>query len=862
MESFERLEPDQTAEITQLLRLGLQNNYILQGSHINSTIQLPNDDFKAPSWVLHVNKLWFASLVFSLGTASLAMLIKQWLREYLAVEFMLAPQQRFRARCYRRPALDKWQVFNIAALLPLLLNTSLALFFAGLCIFTTSVDPHLGHSTLLPLVCAWGLVVVFTIVAPLFSPRCPFKVPFLGTVVGFLRREVVRKLCCGIGNMWHIWPSYGKHYRPAGFGGRIEQSSSATSTYWEEEEDAVNLDKTGPLPRRDYDNLLFVDEQMTDDQLLGNMCNVVARSKAPLQSIIYFALKAVEHRGVIIPSSAASTYISMTHRESGFRGPNASAVDTQSRLVSIVDLHSLSQQASDVLMEIIARAFKDTCTANVPGEPLSDRIPDAIRFLLSKPRYPFPAAVRIILTDGLALQSMLLAVQASQLEPHETVQFICLILNLHCDPQKETITSITSVADLQFLSHEAWDIVMSMVSRALEWHTSGPTAVKTLDGGGWTQDAVYLLLSKSLYPFPKPVTDILSTDLLFVVCIKTVERLALEPEIVIDYAARLLLSRAPSNTISAGDNLMQTLLSVEYTLALLPIKKREALVGMVASCLHAETGSWAKDESGKRPEWAADAATILLLLNARRRINSDALSALKDFLDCPQNDARARGFELCDAGRLLASRLMPGLDSTQFISVSEWFLPVLHETKDDKIWHECLLNVLNTYASLLWQQTGSKIQQNTRTAWPLWLILREHPELFTSAQARPILLDLYMLLEGVAKPYLKSRNDGFKTGPMIGMEDVFATLMEFGLRLDEVTASATDIWKEFGTSKIDSVRGLCVSMLASASRRASACFTDHKGFVVHEFIMYAFIHNQLGYVEGQNLTHYSLSKPS
>ncbi|KAI0791803.1 hypothetical protein C8Q75DRAFT_55090 [Abortiporus biennis] len=55
---------------------------------------------------IRINVLWFSSLVFSLMTASLAMLVKQWLREYLAQE-CISPQERSRIRHFRHSGLKR-----------------------------------------------------------------------------------------------------------------------------------------------------------------------------------------------------------------------------------------------------------------------------------------------------------------------------------------------------------------------------------------------------------------------------------------------------------------------------------------------------------------------------------------------------------------------------------------------------------------------------------------------------------------------------------------------------------------------------------------------------------------------------------
>ena len=80
---------------------------------------------------VRINTLWFASLVFSLATASFGMSVKQWLREYLVCDYT-SPQARLRIRQHRDPGMRAWKVLELAAMLPLLLQLSLALFFAGL----------------------------------------------------------------------------------------------------------------------------------------------------------------------------------------------------------------------------------------------------------------------------------------------------------------------------------------------------------------------------------------------------------------------------------------------------------------------------------------------------------------------------------------------------------------------------------------------------------------------------------------------------------------------------------------------------------------------------------------------------------
>lgn len=74
-------------------------------------------------------------------------------------------------------------------MLPLLLQISLALFFAGLCFFTADIDPVIGFTTL-PLVCAWAFLFGIVTISPVFSARCPYKTPALSAITTALRVHV------------------------------------------------------------------------------------------------------------------------------------------------------------------------------------------------------------------------------------------------------------------------------------------------------------------------------------------------------------------------------------------------------------------------------------------------------------------------------------------------------------------------------------------------------------------------------------------------------------------------------------------------------------------------------------------------
>ncbi|GJE95370.1 hypothetical protein PsYK624_115540 [Phanerochaete sordida] len=191
--TYPSLMPDNTDELVFLMRQSLAQSYTFADGVLRPITPFPADPpFEVPLWALRVNGLWFASLIVSLSTASFGMLVKQWLIEYLAMEQWISPQEQLRARQYRHPALKHWKVFEIAALLPLLLHISLGLFFLGLCFYTTAANETIGRSTF-PLVAGWAFFALLTFIAPLASPRCPYKITLLKAGLRAGRRYITSR---------------------------------------------------------------------------------------------------------------------------------------------------------------------------------------------------------------------------------------------------------------------------------------------------------------------------------------------------------------------------------------------------------------------------------------------------------------------------------------------------------------------------------------------------------------------------------------------------------------------------------------------------------------------------------------------
>lgn len=198
IETYKMLLPDPNLTLTGIVStISLQMaSYVVNGRFANSTHSVdsttPATGFKPSPAAVRINSLWFASLVCSLSAASLGMLIKQWLREYLDGQF-ISPQAGARVRHFRYQGLTRWKVFEVAAILPLLLQVALGLFFLGLCFFTHLLNETLSLANI-SLIIAWATLFIFAILAPALSARCPYKTTLLQPLLRTIRRLLWRSI--------------------------------------------------------------------------------------------------------------------------------------------------------------------------------------------------------------------------------------------------------------------------------------------------------------------------------------------------------------------------------------------------------------------------------------------------------------------------------------------------------------------------------------------------------------------------------------------------------------------------------------------------------------------------------------------
>ncbi|KAJ3475916.1 hypothetical protein NLI96_g11513 [Meripilus lineatus] len=216
VEAYKLLQRDSSdASLQVLIQISQQlGSFAVTPGFANAThvpLSLPTGAFIPDRSSVWLNGLWFVALILSLVTASLGMLVKQWLREYLNLPDVKPEAQR-RIQLFRVRGLRKYKVSEIAAFLPLLLQISLILFFSGLVLFTRSVHATIGW-VITGFVVAWGAFLVITTILPWFSASCPYKTPFFKPITLQFKR-LLANLIRPLGESsfypfcWLHWKSY------------------------------------------------------------------------------------------------------------------------------------------------------------------------------------------------------------------------------------------------------------------------------------------------------------------------------------------------------------------------------------------------------------------------------------------------------------------------------------------------------------------------------------------------------------------------------------------------------------------------------------------------------------------------------
>lgn len=128
------------------------------------------------SFDVWVNALWFSSLALSLGTALMAVLVKQWLYQYMAMSSGTA-RDRSLIRHYRFTGLKKWRVLTIIGILPIILHVALGVFLAGIVVFLIPLNVPLASIIGFITFVFYSMYAISNIL-PLVYAQCPYRTPF------------------------------------------------------------------------------------------------------------------------------------------------------------------------------------------------------------------------------------------------------------------------------------------------------------------------------------------------------------------------------------------------------------------------------------------------------------------------------------------------------------------------------------------------------------------------------------------------------------------------------------------------------------------------------------------------------------
>jgi len=122
------------------------------------------------------------SLIFSLSAALVAILVQQWVRDYMHVfQRYSDPLKSARLRQYLYEGAEGWYMPVLAESVPGLLHVSLFLFFLGLGDLVSGLNIKVAITTITPIVIC-TVLYIFTTFAPALYPQSPYQNSFSGLI--------------------------------------------------------------------------------------------------------------------------------------------------------------------------------------------------------------------------------------------------------------------------------------------------------------------------------------------------------------------------------------------------------------------------------------------------------------------------------------------------------------------------------------------------------------------------------------------------------------------------------------------------------------------------------------------------------
>ena len=189
--SYQSLQPDSADATVRLLsQISQQLTALSNGTPLPAPLILPDAaSFKPTPSAVRVNVLWFVSLSMSTACALWATLMQQWARRYVQVAdrpYITVEQARIRA--YFLKGVEDFGLATAVEVLPVLLHSSVLLFYIGLIDFLLNINFTVGV-TLLSLVALLVLVYFILSIMPLCFHNSPYLTP-LSAIIWFVLEAV------------------------------------------------------------------------------------------------------------------------------------------------------------------------------------------------------------------------------------------------------------------------------------------------------------------------------------------------------------------------------------------------------------------------------------------------------------------------------------------------------------------------------------------------------------------------------------------------------------------------------------------------------------------------------------------------
>jgi Family of unknown function (DUF6535) len=242
--------------VALLAQISEQISSIAPQFTIPSIPPAPYPTFKPSSSDIRVNALWFMSLIFSLSAALLAILVQQWVRDYMHVfERYSDALKRARLRQYLSEGSENWYMPVLAEAVPALLHISLFLFFIGLVCFVLNINTTVGVSTIIPIGISSSFYI-FTIFAPVLYPQSPYQNSFSGLI-------------------WYVAQKlHGRSYQDRDHEGESKALSSSMAAGQME----LAMEETKERKRRDERAILSLVNNMTEDAEMESLVMAIPGS--------------------------------------------------------------------------------------------------------------------------------------------------------------------------------------------------------------------------------------------------------------------------------------------------------------------------------------------------------------------------------------------------------------------------------------------------------------------------------------------------------------------------------------------------------------------------------------------------------